>query len=63
MRLDKGHCVGFVIRGSEVDLFPGKQATRGVGAATTVEVVGVAEQAVTLKQDDVAQVVVVTPSV
>ena len=52
-----------MIRGSEVDLFPGKQATRGVGAATTVEVVGVAEQAVTLKQDGVAQVVVVTPSV
>lgn len=63
MRLARGHIVGPATGGSGVEFPPGKHTTRGVGFAKTVEFVAVAEQAVTLVQEGVAQVVVVTPSV
>ena len=64
MRLANGHFVGPVTEGSEVELALGEQTTKEVESAKTVEVVAVAEHAVTLVQDGVAQVVVVvTPLV
>jgi hypothetical protein len=63
VRLARGHNVGPARGGSGTGFPPGEHTTRGVGSAKTVEVVAVAEQAVTLVQEGVAQVVVVTPSV